>query len=54
MTPLQIRNLRARRASLQDARWLVDTINLESRRFGFGVQVEEGNLPPTLVGPSIP
>jgi poly-gamma-glutamate synthesis protein (capsule biosynthesis protein) len=41
MTPMQIRNFRARRASLRDARWLRDTIHRESRRFGVRVRLEE-------------
>jgi len=41
MTPMQIRNFQARRASLQDAQWLRDTINRESRRFEFRVGLEE-------------
>jgi poly-gamma-glutamate synthesis protein (capsule biosynthesis protein) len=41
MTPMQIRKFQARRASLEDARWLRDTINRESARFGFRVELEE-------------
>jgi poly-gamma-glutamate synthesis protein (capsule biosynthesis protein) len=41
MTPMQIRKFQARRASLDDARWLRDTINRESRRFGFRVELQK-------------
>jgi poly-gamma-glutamate synthesis protein (capsule biosynthesis protein) len=41
MTPMQIRKFQARRASLQDAQWLKDTINRESARFAFCVELEE-------------
>jgi poly-gamma-glutamate synthesis protein (capsule biosynthesis protein) len=41
MTPMQIRNFRLSRASRADARWLADTINRESRRFGIGVDLLE-------------
>jgi poly-gamma-glutamate synthesis protein (capsule biosynthesis protein) len=41
MTPMRMRNFQVRRAVPEDALWLRDTINRESRRFGFGVQIEE-------------
>lgn len=37
MTPMRIRNFRANRASPDDARWLRDTLDGESRRFGVRV-----------------
>jgi poly-gamma-glutamate synthesis protein (capsule biosynthesis protein) len=39
MTPTQIRNFRVRRASREDAEWLAATIDRESRRFGFRVEL---------------
>jgi poly-gamma-glutamate synthesis protein (capsule biosynthesis protein) len=41
MTPMQVRNFRARHASPRDAQWLRETINRESRRFGFQVSLDE-------------
>ena len=41
MTPMQIRRFRANRAAREDAEWLRDTINRESRRFGFRVEMGE-------------
>ncbi len=41
ITPMQIRNFRLRRASRADAGWLRDTINRESRTFGFQVELHE-------------
>ena len=41
MTPMRIRRFQVRRASREDARWLTDTINRESRRFGFRARLEE-------------
>ena len=41
LTPMQIRNLRLNRASRADAGWLTDTINRESRRFDFRVELRE-------------
>ena len=55
MTPLRMRKFQARRVSLGDAQWLRDTINRESRRFGFRVRLdEEGGLAlrPILAGSS--
>jgi poly-gamma-glutamate capsule biosynthesis protein CapA/YwtB (metallophosphatase superfamily) len=43
MTPILIRRFKANRASREDARWLRDTINRESRRFGFQVNLGEDN-----------
>jgi poly-gamma-glutamate synthesis protein (capsule biosynthesis protein) len=41
LTPMQIRRLRANRASREDARWLGDTITRESRGFGSRLELEE-------------
>jgi poly-gamma-glutamate capsule biosynthesis protein CapA/YwtB (metallophosphatase superfamily) len=41
LTPMQIRNFRLNRASRADAGWLRDTINRESRRFDFQVELRE-------------
>jgi poly-gamma-glutamate capsule biosynthesis protein CapA/YwtB (metallophosphatase superfamily) len=41
MTPMQIRHFRANRASPEDARWLTDTINRESRQFNLRVELRE-------------
>jgi poly-gamma-glutamate capsule biosynthesis protein CapA/YwtB (metallophosphatase superfamily) len=43
MTPMQIRRFKANRASSEDAGWLRDTINRESRGFGFQVERGEDN-----------
>ncbi|MCC6553252.1 MAG: CapA family protein [Polyangiaceae bacterium] len=45
MTPMRIRKLRARRAPLEDARWLQGTIERESAGFGSRVRLErDGRL----------
>jgi poly-gamma-glutamate capsule biosynthesis protein CapA/YwtB (metallophosphatase superfamily) len=45
LTPMQIRRFMLRRASRADTEWLRGTINRESRRFGFAVDVTaEGRL----------
>jgi poly-gamma-glutamate synthesis protein (capsule biosynthesis protein) len=41
MTPMQIRHFRVNRAAREDARWLEDAINRESRRFDFRVALRE-------------
>jgi poly-gamma-glutamate synthesis protein (capsule biosynthesis protein) len=41
MAPMKIRRFRLNRASPADARWLRDTINLQSRRFGFRLELGE-------------
>ena len=41
MTPMRIRKFRANRASREDAEWLRDTVNRESRGFGFRVDLDE-------------
>jgi poly-gamma-glutamate capsule biosynthesis protein CapA/YwtB (metallophosphatase superfamily) len=41
MTPMQIRQFRANRASREDAEWLRDAINRESRKFDFRVELRE-------------
>ncbi len=41
MTPMRMRNFRANRATPEDARWLRDTINRESRTFDFRVELHE-------------
>lgn len=41
MTPMQIRHFRVNHASLEDAGWLRDTINRESRNFDFRVELGE-------------
>jgi poly-gamma-glutamate synthesis protein (capsule biosynthesis protein) len=41
MTPLQIRRMRLNRASRADGRWICDTVNTMSRRFGTHVDVTE-------------
>ena len=41
LTPMQIRNFRLKRASHTDAGWLRDTINRESRRFDFRVELRK-------------
>jgi poly-gamma-glutamate synthesis protein (capsule biosynthesis protein) len=43
MTPMRMRNFRVSRALREEARWLADTINRESRPFG--VRVELGDDP---------
>ena len=39
MTPMRTRRFKPNRASREDAEWLRDTINRESRRFGFEVEL---------------
>jgi poly-gamma-glutamate synthesis protein (capsule biosynthesis protein) len=41
LTPMQIRNFRLNWASRSDAGWLRDTINRESQRFDFRVELRE-------------
>jgi poly-gamma-glutamate synthesis protein (capsule biosynthesis protein) len=41
MAPMRIRNFRAIRASPEEARWLRDTINRESRDFGVHVELRD-------------
>ena len=41
MTPMQIRNFRANRASREAAEWLRDTINRESRTFDVRVELRD-------------
>ena len=41
MTPMRIRNFKVNRASPGDARWLRDTINRESGKFDFRVELHE-------------
>jgi len=41
MTPMQIRRFRANHASPEDARWLADTINRESRTFDLRVELRD-------------
>lgn len=41
MTPMQIRNLRANRASRADALWLRDTLNREGKQFGTRVEMDQ-------------
>jgi poly-gamma-glutamate capsule biosynthesis protein CapA/YwtB (metallophosphatase superfamily) len=43
LIPMQIRRFRLNHASREDAEWLTDTIDRESRRFGFHVELGEGN-----------
>jgi poly-gamma-glutamate capsule biosynthesis protein CapA/YwtB (metallophosphatase superfamily) len=43
LTPMQIRNFRLNRASRADAAWLRDTINRESRRFDYRVELHEND-----------
>jgi poly-gamma-glutamate capsule biosynthesis protein CapA/YwtB (metallophosphatase superfamily) len=43
MTPMQIRRVKANRASREDAEWLRDTINRESRGFGFRAELGDDN-----------
>jgi poly-gamma-glutamate synthesis protein (capsule biosynthesis protein) len=45
MTPMQMRRFQLRRASQDDARWLQQTLNRESSRFGVGVSLaSDGTL----------
>jgi poly-gamma-glutamate synthesis protein (capsule biosynthesis protein) len=44
MVPMQIRNFKLQRAATADVRWLSDTINRESRRFGVHVDRREDCL----------
>jgi poly-gamma-glutamate capsule biosynthesis protein CapA/YwtB (metallophosphatase superfamily) len=44
MTPMKIRRFKVNRATRADAGWLRDTINRESRKFGFQVELREGRL----------
>ncbi|MBI2492809.1 MAG: CapA family protein [Candidatus Rokubacteria bacterium] len=41
MTPMQIRHFKANRASRDDAGWLVETVNRESRRYDFRVELRD-------------
>ncbi len=41
LTPMQIKHFRVNRASPEDAGWIMDTINRESRKFGFRVELSE-------------
>lgn len=41
MTPLRIRRFRLERASAEDARWLAETLDRESRKLGARVELEE-------------
>jgi poly-gamma-glutamate synthesis protein (capsule biosynthesis protein) len=41
MTPMRMRNFRVRRALREEARWLADTLDRESRRFGVRVELDE-------------
>ena len=41
LAPMKIRHFRANRASRQDAEWLRDAINRESRKFKFQVELRE-------------
>jgi poly-gamma-glutamate synthesis protein (capsule biosynthesis protein) len=43
LTPMQIRNFRLNWASRAAAGWLRDTINRESRRFDFRVELREND-----------
>jgi len=43
MTPMQVKYLRANRASRADALWLRDTLNRESKQFGTRVELHEGD-----------
>ena len=55
LVPMRIRRLRVSRASREEAEWLRDTINRESRRFQFGVELCEAPRlelrPPAGAGP---
>jgi poly-gamma-glutamate synthesis protein (capsule biosynthesis protein) len=44
MAPMRIRNFTLNRAAPEEIRWLSDTINRESRRFGVHVELHEGRL----------
>lgn len=44
LAPMQIRNLRLNRAGAEDARWLRDMLNRESRRFGVRVELDEDGM----------
>jgi poly-gamma-glutamate synthesis protein (capsule biosynthesis protein) len=44
MVPMRIRNLKLNRAAPADVRWLTETINRESERFGVHVDVHAGEL----------
>ncbi len=54
MTPTQIRHFRANRASREDASWLRDTINRESRMFGFRVELNEDHRLELAPGVGLP
>ena len=41
MTPMRTARFKVNRASAEDARWLLDTINRESRLFGFQAELRE-------------
>jgi poly-gamma-glutamate capsule biosynthesis protein CapA/YwtB (metallophosphatase superfamily) len=41
MTPMQIRRFKASRASREDAGWLMETVNRESRRYGVRVELRD-------------
>ncbi len=43
MTPTQIKNFKANRASRADALWLRDTLNRESKKFGTRVELNKDN-----------
>jgi poly-gamma-glutamate synthesis protein (capsule biosynthesis protein) len=44
MVPMQIRRFRLRRASTADARWLAETLDHESARFGCGVELSAEDM----------
>ncbi len=50
LTPMRVHHFQATRASPEEAEWLRDAINLESRKFGFRVELCEG--PASKAAPS--
>lgn len=44
MVPMEIKNLSLHRASKKDAEWMQEVLNRESRKFGVGIDLENGIL----------
>ena len=50
MTPTQIKHFKVNRASKEDALWLADILNRESKKFGTGVELGKDNVLTLLRG----
>jgi poly-gamma-glutamate synthesis protein (capsule biosynthesis protein) len=44
MVPTRIKNFRVNRAAMEEARWLVDILNREGKRFGTEMEVSDDNI----------